>query len=105
MIPRIWKFHRSILIMLTVILSVLVIAIPQAVRATPSLGLDGIGKPSGCCGSQLLTTGNAGDVVVLVAECGFRLCNGNVSSVTDSSGLSYALRSEERRVGKEGRSG
>src|SRR2546422_8515409 len=92
MIPRIWKFHRSILIMLTVILSVLVIAIPQAVRATPSLGLDGIGKPSGCCGSQLLTTGNAGDVVVLVAECGFRSCNGNVSSVTDSSGLSYALR-------------
>ena len=92
MIPRIWKFHRSILIMLTVILSVLVIAIPQAVRATPSLGLDGIGKPSGCCGSQLLTTGNAGDVVVLVAECGFRSCNGNVSSVTDSSGLSYVLR-------------
>ena len=92
MIPRIWKLRRSILIMLTVILSALVVSIPQAVRAAPSLGIDGVGRPSGCCGSQLLTTDNANDVVVLIAECGFRSCNGNVSSVTDSSGLSYKLR-------------
>jgi parallel beta-helix repeat protein len=31
-------------------------------------------------------------VIVLVVECGFRSCNGNVSSVTDSNGLSYTLR-------------
>src|SRR5256712_5565789 len=92
MIPRIWKFRRSILIMLTVILSALVVSIPQAVRAAPSLGLDGIGKPSGCCGSILLTTNNANDVIIVIIECGYRSCNGNVSSVTDSSGLSYTLR-------------
>jgi len=89
MIPRIWKFRRSILIMLTVILSALVVSIPQAVRAAPSLGLDG---GYACCGTKLLTTTSPNDVVVVVVQCGFRSCNGNVSSVTDSSGLDYTLR-------------
>ena len=89
MIPRIWKFRRSILIMLTVILSALVVSIPEAVRAAPSLGLDG---GYACCGTKLLTTTSPNDVVVVVVQCGFRSCNGNVSSVTDSSGLDYTLR-------------
>jgi hypothetical protein len=77
------------MIMVTVILGALVVSTPQAVRATPSLGLDGA---YGCCGSQLLTTTNPNDVIVVVVECGYISCSDNVSSVTDSSGLAYSLR-------------
>jgi len=87
MIPRIWKFRRSILIMLTVILFSLVVSVPQAVRAAPSLGLDGVM----CCGTSL-TTNNPNDVIVVIIECGYISCSDNVSSVTDNSGLDYALR-------------
>src|SRR2546426_2686626 len=67
------------------------------VHASPTLGLDGVGvRPSPCCGlqpnSELLSTNNGNDVIIVIIECGYRSCNGNVSSVTDSSGLSYTLR-------------
>src|SRR6266581_2329106 len=93
MIAMIRRFPRSIMIVVTIILSALMVSMPQAVRATSSLGLDGVGnRANGCCGSQLLTTSNPNDVIVLVVECGYTSCDGNVSSITDSSGLSYTLR-------------
>jgi parallel beta-helix repeat protein len=84
-----WKSPRSIMIILTIILSSLVVSLPQAVHATPALGLDGA---YACCGSQQLTTSNPNDVIVVVVECGYISCSDNVSSVTDSSGLDYNLR-------------
>src|SRR5438876_2044109 len=93
MTAMIQRFPRSIMIVVTIILSALMVSMPQAVRATSSLGLDGVGnRANGCCGSQLLTTNNPDDVIVLVVECGYTSCDGNVSSITDSSGLSYTLR-------------
>jgi len=80
------------MVMLIVVLSALVVSMPHVVSATPSLGLDGVGKPGGCCVSELLTTNNANDVIVVVVECGYISCSDNVSSVTDSSGLDYTLR-------------
>ncbi|TMI51066.1 hypothetical protein E6H13_09615, partial [Candidatus Bathyarchaeota archaeon] len=67
------------------------------VHASPTLGLDGVGvQPTPCCGpqpnSEVLSTNNGNDVIIVIIECGYRSCNGNVSSVTDSSGLSYTLR-------------
>src|SRR5436309_6346483 len=89
---RISKFPRSIMVMLIVVLSALVVSMPHVVSATPSLGLDGVGKPGGCCVSELLTTNNANDVIVVVVECGYISCSDNVSSLTDSSGLDSTLR-------------
>src|SRR5438093_2869438 len=73
------------------------ISSPHFVHASPTLGLDGVGvQPSPCCGpqqnSELLSTNNGNDVIIVIIECGYRSCNGNVSSITDSSGLSYTLR-------------
>jgi parallel beta-helix repeat protein len=84
-----WKSPRSIMIILTVLLSTLVVSLPQAVHATPVLGLDGA---YACCGSQLLTTSNPNDVIIVVVECGYISCSDNVSSVTDGNGLNYNLR-------------
>ncbi|SRR6266571_1887744 len=67
------------------------------VHASPSLGLDGVGvRPTPCCGSQpnseLLSTNNGNDVIIVIIECGYTSCNANVSSVSDSYGLSYTQR-------------
>ena len=70
----------------------------QSVRATPSLplALDGLGKSTTCdapvCGTQLLTTTKGHDVIILIVECGDgSLCN-NVSTVSDSAGLTFVQR-------------
>jgi len=81
--------------MQTVVLSALAVSIPQAVHATPSLGLDGVGtnncQGQFCVHSQLLTTTMGDDVIIVVLECG----DGNpckVSGVIDNSGLTFVQR-------------
>ena len=90
--PWIRKSSRSIIIVLTVILTGLVVSMPQAVRAASSFGLDGVGtnncQGQFCVHSQLLTTTMGGDVVILIVDC-----NGcSKLSVTDSTGLTFSQR-------------
>jgi hypothetical protein len=79
------------------LLAAALISSPNFVHASPSLGLDGVGlRPTPCCGqqsnSELLSTNNGNDVIIVIIECGYTSCNANVSSVSDSNGLSYTQR-------------
>jgi len=69
---------------------------PVARAMTPPLRIDGVGTDTICqalgCTAQSLTTTQPDDVIVAVAECGFLRCEGSLSSVIDSSGLSFSLR-------------
>ena len=68
----------------------------KAVRATPHLTLDGVGSNTVCqatnCESQLLTTTQGQDVVLLLAECGYSNCPVAITSIMDSSGLTFTQR-------------
>lgn len=73
-----------------------VLAAPPIAKAHTQLTLDGVGENVACgpanCAAQSLTTNNAQDVIILIAECGYLHCHASVSSITDSSGLSFAPR-------------
>src|SRR6267143_1545002 len=67
--------------------------------AAPRLELDGVGTtPISCTsfacfyvtGTQLITTTRGHDVIVLIVGCAFAC--GNISSITDSSGLNFVQR-------------
>jgi len=62
----------------------------------PPLALDGVGtntcQAMFCVQSQLLTTTKGHDVVILIVECGAGSPCGNVSKVSDSSGLTFIQR-------------
>ncbi len=68
----------------------------RAVYAVPALALDGVGTNTTCqapnCAAQLLTTTRGYDVIVLVAECGYGYCPLAISSIIDSSGLTFTQR-------------
>ena len=72
------------------------LAFPQVVAIPPSMTLDSFS--SGACGSSgvctlTLSTANADDVIVLVAQCtAFLSCNVTISSVGDSGGHTWTLR-------------
>ncbi|TMI34022.1 hypothetical protein E6H27_02790 [Candidatus Bathyarchaeota archaeon] len=62
----------------------------------PPLALDGVGTNTTCkapnCEAQLLTTTQGYDVVLLIAECGWTYCPITISSIIDSSGLTFTQR-------------
>ena len=64
--------------------------------AAPPTSLDGVGTATTCqathCAARTLSTSHGHDVIVLVAECGFLQCNATVTSLTDSSGLTFTQR-------------
>lgn len=68
---------------LGILILVILLEVPQGVKAAPSWGLDGIGSP--------LTTGHANDIIILVASC-VGCYTGQISSVIDSSGLTFTQR-------------
>ena len=71
------------------------LAVPQVGAAPPSMTLDGK-VSSGVCESSgicTLTTTNANDMIVLVAQCiAFLSCNVTISSVADIGGHTWTLR-------------
>jgi len=95
------KIICAILMLLTV---GSVSATKPANATIPPLALDGVGRDTRCqtaCVSQLLTTSQGNDVILLVAECGYTECDYDeygvihhvtVSSITDSSGLTFLQR-------------
>lgn len=44
------------------------------------------------CASQLLSTTIPGDIVIMIADCVAKVCRSNLTSVSDSSGLSFTQR-------------
>src|SRR5438093_8031209 len=96
---------RPIIILLLMGVAALTVSQVKPVRANSSSGLDGVGNDISCggqqcsahcgdqfCAVQSLTTTKSNDAIILVAECGFVTCNDSISSITDSSGLSFAPR-------------
>ena len=71
------------------------LAFPPVGAAPPRMMLDGQVTTSSCESSGIctLTTANANDVIVVVAQCvAFLSCNVTISSVSDSEGHSWTLR-------------
>jgi hypothetical protein len=68
----------------------------RSVRADSSLALDGLGTNTTCqassCDAQLLTTSSSDDVIVLAVECGYTTCPVDISTIIDSSGLTFTQR-------------
>ncbi len=68
----------------------------KTVHAVSPLTLDGVGTDTTCratnCDAQLLTTTQGNDVIILVAECGWLECPLTISSIIDSSGLTFTQR-------------
>ncbi len=71
-------------------------ATKPAHATAPPLALDGIGTNTTCqaanCEAQFLTTTQGYDVVLLLAECGYTYCPITISSIIDSSGLTFTQR-------------
>ena len=93
---RMVSLALSFLIVLSAPLMSSVLAAPRIAQAPTLLTLDGVGENIACgpanCAAQSLTTNNAQDVIILIVECGHLYCPVSVSSITDSSGLSFARR-------------
>src|SRR6266567_4325053 len=99
------KLVRPIIILLLMNVAALAVSQLKPVYADSSSGLDGVGEGLICggqvcsahcgdqfCAVQSLSTTKSDDAIVLVAQCGFVSCNDTISSITDSSGLSFAQR-------------
>ena len=81
-----------------ILILVMLVEVPQGAKGTPSWGLDGIGSGAnagiacqGTCIARYLTTAHANDLIILVANCD-GCTTGQISSITDSSGLTYTQR-------------
>ena len=87
------RLVRPVIVILLMSMTVLAVALPKSVKADSSSPLDGIGQgpcssaaPVINCSTQLLTTTQSNDVVIVVAE------GTNSTTVSDSSGLSFVQR-------------
>jgi len=87
------KITCAILLLLTV---GSVSAAKPANATIPPLALDGVGTDTTCkatnCDAQLLTTTQGHDVIILVIVCGWLECPLTISSIIDSSGLTFTQR-------------
>src|SRR5207245_9806200 len=72
--------------------------------APPTLHLDGVGRNTTCegnCNAQAITTARGHDVRLLIVECGFNRCPVTISSISDSSGLTFTQRASYAPIGSE----
>ena len=76
----------------------MLIFLPQASAASPTMALDGVAKFGCSCdgiasASVMLTTTHSNDVIVVIAQCGFAgWCDDNISSIVDGGGHVWTLR-------------
>ena len=87
------RLVRLALVIFIISMAGVAVALPRSVKADSSSPLDGIGRgpcnsaaPVINCSTQLLTTTQSNDVVIVVAE------GTNSTTVSDSSGLSFVQR-------------
>ena len=87
------RLVRLALVIFIISMAGVAVALPRSVKADSSSPLDGIGQgpcnstaPVINCSTQLLTTTQSNDVVIIVAE------GTNSTTVSDSSGLSFVQR-------------
>lgn len=90
------RFTLSSMAMIMMMFVAGLLSVPFIARAAPPLALDGVGTPTMCddngnCNTELTTT-RGHDAIILIAECGYLECSATISSVTDSVGLVYKLR-------------
>src|SRR5213593_3098178 len=87
------RLARPIIVLFLMSVAALAVSHVKSVRADTSPGLDGVGNAMDCgvqnCAAQSITTTKNNDAIILVAECGFYVCNDSISSITDSSGLNF----------------
>src|SRR6059036_921338 len=90
------RLARPIIVLFLMSVAALAVSHVKSVRADTSPGLDGVGNAMDCgvqnCAAQSITTTKNNDAIILVAECGFYVCNDSISSITDSSGLNFTPR-------------
>lgn len=76
----------------------MLIFLPQASAASPTMALDGVAKFGCSCdgiasASVMLTTTHSNDVIVVIAQCGFAgWCDDNISSIVDGGDHVWTLR-------------
>src|SRR5437899_10631611 len=76
----------------------MLIFLPQASAASPTMALDGVAKFGCSCdgiasASVMLTTTHSNDVIVVTSQCGFAgWCDDNISSIVDGGGHLWNLR-------------
>src|SRR5438445_13682236 len=87
------RLVRRALVIFIISMAGVAVGLPRSVKADSSSPLDGIGQgpcnsaaPVINCSTQLLTTTQSNDVVIIVAE------GTNSTTVSDSSGLSFVQR-------------
>jgi len=102
-----WRTPALIVIVALILGPTIPFSPPHLARATSSpSALDGLGSSINCgtglatgsppflsCVSDSISTTSAGDAIIVLAECGYRVpCYDNISSVFDQTGLSFVPR-------------